>query len=220
MTNSAHEIAKWFIKQGYDQPKNTFDGNMKLQKLLFFSQLIHAAKYGEVLFSEEMRAFENGTVINSVRLDYKNSYYELVEEAQDFEISDNEEVLKTLKNTVEIFGDMSAKELSHLNHELESWKVPYYESLTPIPGVYSKEKNIVNPYNEVFLKDVEKVRDMLEVYEDNGDYECEVINGISFYYYSEEVTFTDEIVSMLENLDCPDSSYFITYDEEQGYIIS
>ena len=34
-------IAKWFIAQNLDNPSNTGKGNMKIKKLLFFSQLIY-----------------------------------------------------------------------------------------------------------------------------------------------------------------------------------
>ena len=58
------EITKWFINQDLDEPKNKKDGNIKLQKLLFFSQLIYMAKNeGKTMFDDEFCAFEHGMVL-------------------------------------------------------------------------------------------------------------------------------------------------------------
>ena len=56
MTASALDVAKWFIKNGYDNPRNTHEGEAKLQELLYFAQLIHLAKHGDVLFNEPILA--------------------------------------------------------------------------------------------------------------------------------------------------------------------
>ena len=39
MTNIVEpkKVAEWFIQKNLDNPTNTFKGNMKLQKLLFFA---------------------------------------------------------------------------------------------------------------------------------------------------------------------------------------
>ena len=68
-------IAKWFINQNLDNPSNSRDGNMKLQKLLFFSQLIYMCQNkGKTMYNDEFNAFEHGMVLESVRLEYQNSF--------------------------------------------------------------------------------------------------------------------------------------------------
>ena len=59
----AIDAAKWFVNQNCDMPRNTFDGNMKLQKMLFFAQLIHLARTGELLFEDPILAFKQGSVV-------------------------------------------------------------------------------------------------------------------------------------------------------------
>lgn len=218
----AIDVAKWFIKNGYDSPRDTYEGNMKLQKLLYFAQLIHVAKYNELLFSDEMRAYENGTVINNVRLLYKSTPTILIRESQyspdtfgDFRVNE------TLRQTAEIFGDMSAEELSELNHELNSWKIPFYASKTNNPNVYDSSKNVIKPLDGIFMEDVKKVKQMLDAFEENDDsMDYEVINGITFYYDSDEISLTDDILAILEEINGPDTAYTISLDEEQGIIIS
>ena len=43
----AIDFAKYFIKEELDNPRNSFDGNMKLQKLLVYSNLINLALYNK-----------------------------------------------------------------------------------------------------------------------------------------------------------------------------
>jgi len=220
-TVRAIDVAKWFIRNDLDSPRDTFDGNMKLQKLLYFAQLIHFAKNNELLFSDEMKAYENGTVINNVRLNYKQKVQQLVSEAEKFNSFEDSKIEETLNLTHKIFGDMSANELSELNHELMSWKVPFHESLTETPGVYKMNLNTIEPSGKLFLEDVNRVKEMLEAYSENESFmDYEVINGVTFYYDSNEVSLTDDIVSFLERINCPEDVYTLTIDDEQGIIIS
>lgn len=64
------DFAEYFIKNGADSIPNTFDGNMKLQKLLVLVNFANIAEYGEPLFSEQVLAFENGCVIEKFQLDF------------------------------------------------------------------------------------------------------------------------------------------------------
>ena len=48
----AIEVASWFINNEYT-PSNTKSGNLKLNKLLYFAQLISLVKRGKPLFKEE-----------------------------------------------------------------------------------------------------------------------------------------------------------------------
>ena len=41
-----YDFAKYFIKNGADSKPNTYDGNMKLQKLLVLSDLANIAENG------------------------------------------------------------------------------------------------------------------------------------------------------------------------------
>ena len=59
-----NDVAKWFCSQGIIENLNSEEGNMKLQKLLFFAQLIYMAKHnGETMFEEKFNAFKNGMVL-------------------------------------------------------------------------------------------------------------------------------------------------------------
>lgn len=130
-------IAKWFISQNLDNPSNSRDGNMKLQKLLFFSQIIYMCQNdGKTMYDDEFNAFEHGMVLESVRLEYQNNYNVLYNESKN-QINLSEDILKALVLTKEIFGNCSANELSDLSHQFKSWNKYFTKSLNE-NGVYDK----------------------------------------------------------------------------------
>ena len=61
-----YDFAKFFIKNGADSRPNTYDGNMKLQKLLVLADLASIAEYGEPLFNDQVLAFKNGCVVKMI----------------------------------------------------------------------------------------------------------------------------------------------------------
>ena len=139
-------IAKWFIAQNLDKPANTKEGNIKIQKLLFFSQLIYMCKNnGKLMYKEKFNAFENGMVLEKVRKEYLNSYSELKIESQD-ELELPTDIIEALKLTKEIFGKCSAEELSEMSHEFDCWQKYFKKS--GIKNHYDKNKSIV-PYKEL-----------------------------------------------------------------------
>ena len=79
-----YDFAKYFIKNGADSLPNTYDGNMKLQKLLVFADMINVAEYGELLFDDEVLAFKNGCVVEKVRLRYKADYIGFKRDSDNF----------------------------------------------------------------------------------------------------------------------------------------
>lgn len=58
-----YDFAKFFIKSGADSTPNTYDGNMKLQKMLVLSDMAHLARCRQPLFGDNILAFENGLVV-------------------------------------------------------------------------------------------------------------------------------------------------------------
>jgi uncharacterized phage-associated protein len=215
-TTSAFDVAKWFIKNQLDSPRNTYDGNMKLQKLLFFAQLIHVARYGEKLFEEPIYAFKNGSVVEDVRKAYHNRHYQLVADAYDFEDDFNQEQLSTLQLTVEIFGSVDARELSELNHEFESWKIAYHRSRKR--DFHLKEESEIT-IESIMKNDLGKINDILAAYE-LGNEECyEVVNGKYFYYNPSEITITEDVRRQLQSFQGKESAYSIYYDKNVGLVI-
>lgn len=213
----AIDIAKWFIKEGYDEPRNTLNGNMKLQKLLYFAQLIHLAEYDEALFDDPIYAFEHGCVVEDIRLKYRSSNSLLIDEAYKDEYMFTKKQRRTLKLTVDIFGDLDAEELSKLNHLQDVWREKYNNS--KIGEYYIKDLSILNI--EDMKQNLDGIRQVIKAYDmtNEDDETCELVNDVRFYYNPDEITINEEILSSLREFPAEEQSYSLYLDESVGLVI-
>lgn len=161
-------IAKWFCSQGIVENADSIDGNMKIQKLLFFSQLIYMAKHnGDTMFDENFNAFKNGVVLEAVRKNYKNNYETEFKNIQAEKLNIEAEILEVLNLTKEIFGDASAQELSELSHEFNVWN-KFYEKSKRF-GLHKTSLSII-PYEEL-KKELYRIEKVLKGYELSKKYD-------------------------------------------------
>ncbi|SCW57469.1 Uncharacterized phage-associated protein [Paenibacillus tianmuensis] len=213
----AEQLARWFIKKNYDAPRNSKEGNMKLQKLLYFSQLVHLAKYNEPLFEEDICAFENGSVVEKVRHLYQYSHTSFVNSAIVNDIHLSSEQLETLQTVESLFGDLSAWELSQLNHLHQSWKDSYKRSKS---GGYSWKAQSVITLEQMRTNELDNMKEIIQAYETGSNLnEYRNSNGRKFYYDAQSIELNEELLSMLESFDGRDSAYTIYKDETVGLII-
>jgi uncharacterized phage-associated protein len=66
---SALTIAKWFIAWAEAEEEEL--SNLKLQKLLYYAQGHHLARFGHALFEEPIQAWSHGPVVPGVYHEYK-----------------------------------------------------------------------------------------------------------------------------------------------------
>jgi len=121
---SALEIGQYFIEK--TNLSNSLESNTKLQKLLFFSWLIHFFNYKESLFEDDFFAFEYGPVVENVRKSYKNDYFDLKNKSLP-EYSERE--TETLMLTKNIFGDSDCDELVKISHKSPVWEKYFKNSI-------------------------------------------------------------------------------------------
>ena len=161
-------VARWFISQNLDNPSNSRDGNMKLQKLLFFSQLIYMCQNkGKTMYNDEFNAFEHGMVLETVRLEYQNNFNGLYKESKST-INIPEDVEKALILTKEIFGNCSENDLSDMSHQFKAWNKYFTKSINKIGG-YNKSKSKV-PYSEL-KEELYKMEKVLSAYDSSSKIE-------------------------------------------------
>ena len=207
-----YDYAKFLIKSGSVSTPNTYDGNMKLQKLLVLSYMAYSAEYGKQLFSDKILAFENGLVVEKVRLRYRNDYYGLKSDSDKFNPDFCEDEYETLEAVMGVYGHLSAKELSELNHKFKSWKDAYRNG-TSESGYHDKEKSVVD--FKMYPEDIEAVGRAIRAYKETrkSASKYEVINGVTFYY--DDMVLTDKMISDLEKFSrvCEDNAYSICDDE-------
>ena len=197
-----YDYAKYFIKNGADSTPNTYDGNMKLQKLLVLADLANIAEYGQVLFNDEVLAFKNGCVVEKIRLRYKNDYQGFKKDSDSFEPDFTENEYEILGLVLAIFGSASARELSEINHTFNFWKQAYQRG--------TDANDMVNQ-----TADVQKMKEILDAYKESAKEVTakEIINGITYYYDGFELT--DAIIEQLESfsLTADDDVYSMYMDD-------
>lgn len=207
-----YDFAKFFIKNGADSTPNTYDGNMKLQKMLVLAAMAYLARYHKPLFGDDILAFENGLVIEKVRLRYRNDYFGFKTDSEKFNPDFEKEEYETLNAVMGIYGHLSAKELSDLKHEFNSWKQAYQAGMSQ-NGYHDKRKSVVS--FEAFPEDIKAVGDAVRAYEETRRIapRYEVINGVIFYY--DNMLMTEGLISELEKFsrECEDDVYSICEDD-------
>lgn len=206
-----YDFAKFFIKNGADSRPNTYDGNMKLQKLLVLADLASIAEYGEPLFNDQVLAFKNGCVVEKVRLRYKNDYVAFRRDSEAYQPDFSEREYEVLKLVMEIFGCASAKELSDINHTFNFWKLAF-DNGTSSTGYHNKEMSVVDMMSQD--SDVERMREIISAYREtvNDVTASEIINGVTFYY--DGFALTDDMIDQLEcfSLSAEDDTYSVYLD--------
>jgi len=207
------EYAKYFIKQDLDDRRNSFDGNMKLQKLLVLADLVSLAERDIPLFDDVIFAFQQGCVIEDVRLRYKNDCVGFVEDSLRFDPDFSQDVYNVLNLTIELFGRLSARELSSINHSFDFWSRAYANSIQP-DGFKDKNKSVVTV--DALRGELHKIRDIISAFRETQkeNYARETINGIEFYYSPTELLLSDELLDQLYcfSLAADDKAYSVYID--------
>ena len=207
-----YDFAKYFIKNGADSMPNTFDGNMKLQKLLVLADMINIAEYGERLFDDEVLAFQNGCVVEKVRLRYKNDYFGFKKDSDVFQPDFSESEYNVLNLVLNIFGKATARELSNINHTFQSWHEAY-DKATDSTGFHDKTLSVVDLFSQP--KDIERMREIIDAYRESSKDTVarEIINGVTFYY--DGFNLTDGMIDQLEafSLSADDDAYSVYLDD-------
>ncbi|BAQ11493.1 hypothetical protein OXB_3023 [Bacillus sp. OxB-1] len=224
MTITVEKVASYLAKQPDCHFSNTFDGNMKLQKLLVFANLIHFTEYNEFLFPEEMFAFKNGIVVEDVRIPFHHDYFNYMNklrEHSDFELGNDQK--NSIDMSISLFNKLSAKELSDLHHEMETWKIKYHKSR--IGSFYDKNISLIRN-DEVLESDLAKLRKVIQGFKRNEkeQFACEKVNGITFYFDPSEIELSlsnESFMDYLEDLSRSvvlgeDDTFYLAYDEDQG----
>lgn len=185
-----YDVAKYFIKNDADSFPNTYEGNMKLQSLLVFANMINVAEYGELLF-DDVLALKDDCVVEKVRLRYESDKFE-----PDF----SEREYTVLNMVMSIFKSSSAKELSEITRKFNFWK--------EMDCSY-KSKSILHD------EDIDRMKEIIHAYQESSNdvMTKEIINGIGFYY--DGFKLTDGMIKQLKSftLNADDDSYTVYLDD-------
>jgi uncharacterized phage-associated protein len=116
-------VARYFIIRAYEDGMDAEMTNMKVQKLLYYSQSLHLALYDEPLFAEGIQAWRYGPVCPPAYKFYSDF------EAQQLPIPRREslsqlpsEKKELLEEIWQYFGGYHAYRLSDMTHAEFPWK--------------------------------------------------------------------------------------------------
>jgi uncharacterized phage-associated protein len=118
--SKALEVANFFLFQSEEEAGDVIS-NLKLQKLLYYAQGLHLAKFGKPLFDEKVEAWMHGPVVPVVYHHFKqhgdkglpkpDACPKFGKVTQDF--------LSTIYRT---YGQYSAWKLRNFTHDEPPWK--------------------------------------------------------------------------------------------------
>lgn len=130
------DIANWFLIYNlFMETDQGADGisNLKLQKLLYYAQSAFLALKNELLFSNEIVAWQHGPVIEEIYHKYKDFGSGDIEVNIENGPQIDKETEKILMNVYDTFGEYSAWGLRNLTHSEKPWLE------TPLNKVISTE---------------------------------------------------------------------------------
>lgn len=115
--------ARYFIARAYEDSIEAEMTNMKVQKLLYYSQSLHLALYDEPLFEEEIQAWRYGPVCPPAYKFYSEfEAKQLPIPTQEFLLQIPNDKKQLLEEIWEYFGSYHAYLLSDMTHFEFPWK--------------------------------------------------------------------------------------------------
>ena len=115
---AAIEVAKYIIK-------NLPVDNLKLQKLLYYSQAVHLVmRDKKPLFGEAIEAWDYGPVVPPVYREYKHHGFEILPPAEGQTTLSFDEI-RAVDMTLDCFGGLTGPALINQTHHEDPWKNAY-----------------------------------------------------------------------------------------------
>lgn len=144
MTMSALTAAKYFLSIP-DEDSGELVSNLKLQKLLYYTQGYHMAVHGKPMFNDKIYAWKHGPVVKTVYNHYsKYANQALPKEKKPSGLSeDNQKFLDEIYRT---FGRYSAWTLRDKTHNETPWLKNYKPDVLDVEIPLSDLKEYFEPH--------------------------------------------------------------------------
>jgi len=115
---TAFDVAKYIIK-------SLAVDNLKLQKLLYYSQAVYLVLHNkEPLYPEEIEAWDYGPVVPPVYHEYKKHGFDIIPPVEE-ETALNFDQIRAVDMTLACFGVLSGPTLINQTHFEDPWKNAY-----------------------------------------------------------------------------------------------
>lgn len=124
---TAKTVAEYFLSKDPDRKlfnkkvvtyngRKFYEGNVRLNKYLFLTQVVYMAKFGSKLFADEFCAYDNGPVIECIM----NSYGRLISKQNDENL--DEKTREFLDKIYFSLENATYEELIDITHEDPEWQ--------------------------------------------------------------------------------------------------
>jgi len=117
-TPTAQQVAECLIVVSYEKQNPV--SNLKLQKLLYYSQAWHLALFKTHLFEEEIEAWVHGPVVPQVFRLYRDCKWNPIAYPG---ISSKPAYVPHLEEVWRVYGNFRAFDLERLTHSEDPWKI-------------------------------------------------------------------------------------------------
>lgn len=122
MAYEVNKIANALLRLAYNNEEDDLMTNLKLQKLLYYEQAYHLARFGTPLFEEEIEAWKYGPVVPSVYNHYSTHHKQGIMPDLDLGLDIEDDVeLDLFFKVYEAYGLYSAYGLMELTHRERPW---------------------------------------------------------------------------------------------------
>ena len=116
---TATDIAYWFLG-AIDREAGDAVTHLKLQKLIYYAQAWSLARRNVPLFDEELQAWAHGPVAESVFQEFRGSSWDALPAPKTVPaIAEVDE--SQLRDTLDVYGEYSAKQLERMTHSEAPW---------------------------------------------------------------------------------------------------
>lgn len=124
----AKDVAKYFLLKDEDKKlfnknliecngRSCYEGNIRLNKYLYFAQTVYLAKYGRLLFDDPIQAYENGPIVKDVM-----TKYAVMQANRTNDAKLDKDITSFLDKIYEALKNATYQELVDITHEDTAWK--------------------------------------------------------------------------------------------------
>lgn len=116
------DVAKYF-RSLTNVEEGDLLSNLKLQKLCYYAQGIALATRGQVLFSEDIEAWQHGPVVPQLYREYAENGSKPISPPEDFSSSEifHPADIELMNDVYDQYGQFSAWKLRNMTHEEAPW---------------------------------------------------------------------------------------------------
>lgn len=197
-------LAKYFLSINPSLTVGNFDNNLKLNKLLYFSNLMYYSVFDNNLIDEDFERWDNGPVVREV---YKAFRYNGLNSNTNCDSEEFSSDVKTIIQIVNfIYGNKTPIELSNETHTHNIW--------------INAPKNAHLEFQKMDLSVIKYMKNLYSIYKeiDFENFHKDIINGNTYFYYDDEIDLSSE-ESLNEIQNIPPTEFPIFVELMNGELV-